>query len=1604
MRRTDLRELVIQVLSNFGTEAKPDWSVGSGFVVGEDLVLTAAHNIGSGELLVRWPGTEEQPGEELSVSELLAGEPNLVDLALLTVPGLGGPVEPTRYGDVVMDRAAVVSDCWAIGFPRYKEQSGQAKPRRLSAHINGTIATGENMEYRSEGAGSAGRRLTLQVTNRPLDAPPIPNLIRESPWQGMSGSVVFAKGSPHHIVIGVITEHHPPGGTSQLTVVPISAIADQREPSAWWGRLGVDLTALIHLPIEPRIDGGEPDQLENLLALPLTPAGELPSVAGTDIYEIGVSPSKYVEPGGPSPPYAPRRHLDAELEDAFGRSPFVLLVGPATSGKSRTAIELLRRATPDARLIVPTADPTAPGRLARLDLPTAGDAAVLWLDDLERWLGPTGIDLKVLGHLQRRNPPIKVLATIRSKAYEDVSQTEGDAGRTARTILGRGRTVTMPWRPSPEDQAAATEQYPEEDFSERSIGEQLAAAPELERRYQNGYESNPYGWAVLQATIDWARMGLEVPIPDALLFGLWTRYLAESHPSLERTKAAFADGVSWARDPVAGNVAPLILVSGDEGPAYQVFSHLRAYADGQAGNQPVAIPRAAWDLVVGALPAEDLLSVAFAALTRREIEVAALAAARAREAADGVVKAWATLLLGDLEIQQDDPDAAKALLLEAAASEVPDVVPLAQLDLGALLVAMGDLSGARAPLESALQSDDPAVVSVAQSHLGGLLILLGEGGRARELLEAALQSEDSRAAAAAGARLGGLLANPGEAGRAAIQQKAVPAAVERMTPPSPGQTGGRPPDQVAQVARQFKNAALEPRLTRVVPMAQASLGGALIEQGELRRARELLDAAIGSGDSEISMVARANLAVLLQQEGKLDQARHELEELRAVQDVYISALSRVNLAGLMAGEGDTGQARGLLAEVIAEGHPDQAPRAAVALGDVAASEQDAAAAKAAYQLAMESDHPLWSLAARIHLAFVLAGTNDRTRARELLEDVETSEHPDQAAAAADFLGDLLAGDGDVQGATAAYERAIESGHSLWAPMARTDLALLIAKTGDGDRVRELLEPVVALGHPELTPRAADALGDILAAREEVEEAEQAYLQAIDSGHALWAPVARIDLAILLSRTGDVQRARELLDQVARSGHPDQAPRAADLLGDLLEAAGDVEAAKAAYRRVIDSGHSYWAPVARIDLAILLADDDPEEAAELLKEAIDAAVPRMAAYARLLLGLLRLDQEQRSAARELLTQAATGPHFPEIVPQAQFYLARMALEDGDLDSAAELLEALRAAADPAEQELTDTVVQYLAIVRLRQGDPATAARLLHEPGGDGDVATAFLRRAEHLIDLGEVDVAADLLEEALGGADANIAPRVAANLGVARLAQGRLDEAKDLLERALRQAEPSVESMARRYLASVLGRQGDRRAARDLLQPLAATVGDPHRPGALLLLGRLALADDRTDEAQDWFEQTVAMADEETEPEARLALGDLLLQNGKFAEARAAIKPVSWPPGDRRGAELLQAITDAEAEPPAEPRLVPRPPTPEAPRPQLPASPATQQPVVELGLPPGMLVLLGEVAVADGALQEARTWFSLTLSTADEAARTRAAAALDTWFADEVTSR
>lgn len=178
---------------------------GSGYRVGDRCVLTAAHVVAGPVASVRVRFDADLPGEwSAGVRVVLLAE--AADIALLEITSAppGPAVEQPRYA--VVPDADVVLPVSAMGFPRFKLRDdsmrhlddGAPSQYRDSCHVSGTVSVLSN---RREG--------TLELAVFAPHADPEPE---RSPWEGMSGAVVWSGGA----VIGVVSSHHRSDGLGRL--------------------------------------------------------------------------------------------------------------------------------------------------------------------------------------------------------------------------------------------------------------------------------------------------------------------------------------------------------------------------------------------------------------------------------------------------------------------------------------------------------------------------------------------------------------------------------------------------------------------------------------------------------------------------------------------------------------------------------------------------------------------------------------------------------------------------------------------------------------------------------------------------------------------------------------------------------------------------------------------------------------------------------------------------------------------------------------------------------------------------------------------------------------------------------------------------------------------------------------------------------------------------------------------------------------------------------------------------------------------------------------------------------------------------------------------
>jgi trypsin-like peptidase len=277
---TEIRvDRAVEVILDRGENRRVRWAVGSGFLVGGRQVLTAAHNIEPGRLLIR-----QMDGVELEASPVPS--PWALDMALLeiTTESFDTDLKPIRFALANREFGQVLTPCWAVGFPMFKEKSRREgeSPLRDSVQLLGEIATGSNR---------VSNRLEFIVKNSPR---PILSHSDRSEWQGISGAVVFFDHPQlGAVAVGVIVEHHLPEGESSLTVEPFTAgpggTDDTLPPAPTSREAGGDQSLMTLIPLGSRREVDlqhDADLLRSHLIVFMRPAFQTPCAAELFLAEL----------------------------------------------------------------------------------------------------------------------------------------------------------------------------------------------------------------------------------------------------------------------------------------------------------------------------------------------------------------------------------------------------------------------------------------------------------------------------------------------------------------------------------------------------------------------------------------------------------------------------------------------------------------------------------------------------------------------------------------------------------------------------------------------------------------------------------------------------------------------------------------------------------------------------------------------------------------------------------------------------------------------------------------------------------------------------------------------------------------------------------------------------------------------------------------------------------------------------------------------------------------------------------------------------------------------------------------------------------------------
>lgn len=244
----------------------------------------------------------------------------------------------------------------------------------------------------------------------------------------------------------------------------------------------------------------------------------------------------------------------------------------------------------------------------------------------------------------------------------------------------------------------------------------------------------------------------------------------------------------------------------------------------------------------------------------------------------------------------------------------------------------------------------------------------------------------------------------------------------------------------------------------------------------------------------------------------------------------------------------------------------------------------------------------------------------------------------------------------------------------------------------------------------------------------------------------------------------------------------------------------------------------------------------------------------------------------AAQAEPSTQAPRGTAGDQAPSEARQALDRAfeALGQGDLQTAIDELEALRASGDAPEPVLGTLGALYFEV-----GDAEQALEILQPLADSEDAGAAVLYNAGRAaLVLGELERAQRYLERSLELESGTPAAR---ELGILKGGQQRYGQAFQLLRPWVAEHPDDTEARRAAALCAVmLGRVAD---AEDLLGELPQDD-----PGTRLLWGRLLLLKGEPQGALSTLETLLSEAPPEIEPDVRRALGEVYLELGQAEDA------------------------------------------------------------------------------------------------------------------------
>ncbi|MFJ8564473.1 hypothetical protein [Streptomyces sp. NPDC093514] len=336
-----------------------------------------------------------------------------------------------------------------------------------------------------------------------------------------------------------------------------------------------------------------------------------PRVHEVDALTMGVHKARTLDGRASLPPYILRdadKEVAAQMKRAAIHGGMVLLTGDSTSGKTRTAFHGIQRCMPDHAVYAPVRNSRLTP-VVHLLRSAPGGKFLVWLDDLEGFLGQDGMNTSLLGTLERMR--VTVVATMQDDLFATYSNPKQESGRDSSLHIGNRLLravepirITRLWS-SKEIRRAS--RVPDDRLTEAithsatfGVSEYLAAGPALMKTWRNAERvgGNPRGAALVQTSVDLARAGFNAAVDIDVLEELHSQYL----PDATLRPESWDEAKKWATA-VQYGVSGL-LVPGEDDATWRAFDYLPDAVSRDKENQS-EIPESIWKEALSLSPDDD---------------------------------------------------------------------------------------------------------------------------------------------------------------------------------------------------------------------------------------------------------------------------------------------------------------------------------------------------------------------------------------------------------------------------------------------------------------------------------------------------------------------------------------------------------------------------------------------------------------------------------------------------------------------------------------------------------------------------------------------------------------------------------------------------------------------------------------------------------------------------------------------------------------------------------------------------------------------------------------------------------------------------------------